>query len=162
MPRKVEGLENFNRILTLPIGSKFGLFVNSSIAAFNVMSYVDKVAKASGDPYRVATVMIPTYPMVRFDHADPSRDLVYEDPASGLTRVLYESDLKGPLRGVPWSLNRAVILPRYLYDVGAAQCFDACFVFMHLPVGSVVTEHDEQRFTETFFVSANELHNAKL
>lgn len=49
-----------------------------------------------------------------------------------------------------------------LYDVGAAQCFDACFVFMHLPVGSVVTEHDEQRLTETFFVSANELHNAKL
>lgn len=29
MQRKVEGLENLNNILTLPIGSKFGLFVDS-------------------------------------------------------------------------------------------------------------------------------------
>lgn len=162
MSREIEGLENFNRIITLPIGSKFGLFVNSSIDAFNVTGYIDRLARLTDDPYKVSTVMIPTYPLVRFGHTDTHRDLVYEDPGTGLTRVLYERDLKGPLQGIPWSLNRAVILPRYLYDVGAAQCFDACFVFMHLPVGSVVTEHAEQRFTETFFVSANELHNAKL
>lgn len=162
MPRKIEGLENFNRILMTPIGGKFGLFVNSSAAAFDVTGYIDRLARYSEDPWKVSTVMIPTYPLVRLGHTDTSRDLVYEDPGTGLTRVLYESDLKGPLRGIPWSLNRAAILPRYLYDVGAAQCFDACFVFLHLPVGSVVTEHSEQRFTETFFVSANELHNAQL
>lgn len=31
MQRKVEGLENLNNILTLPIGSKFGMFEISSI-----------------------------------------------------------------------------------------------------------------------------------
>lgn len=72
MPREVEGLENLNRILELPLGSKFGMFVDGSMNAFKVAGYLDR------------------------------------------------------------------------------------------PVGSVVTEHDEQRFTETFFVSMNELNNAKL
>lgn len=31
MQRKVEGLENLNNILTLPIGSKFGMFADDSI-----------------------------------------------------------------------------------------------------------------------------------
>lgn len=30
MPRKVEGLENFKKILELPIGSRFGLFVDGT------------------------------------------------------------------------------------------------------------------------------------
>lgn len=51
MPRKIEGLENFNRIITLPIGSKFGLFVNSSIDAFNVTGYIDLLARWTDDPY---------------------------------------------------------------------------------------------------------------
>ena len=122
MSREVEGLENFKRILELPIGSKFGLFVDSHIDAFRVTTYVDRTARASEDPSRVSTVMIPTYPMVRRDHTDPSRDLVFEDPATGLIRVLYESDLKGPLQGIPWELNRAVGLPTYLYNAGAAPC----------------------------------------
>lgn len=84
MQRKVEGLENLNNILTLPIGSKFGMFADDSI------------------------------------------------------------------------------LPSYLYQAGAAPCFHACFVFMDLPVGSVVTHPPVQNGTETFFISMIELNNAKL
>lgn len=162
MSREVEGLDNLNRILELPLGSKFGMFVDGSMNSFKVAGYLDKVAEASGDPFNVATVMIHSYPLVRMTYADASRDIVYKAPGSGIMRVLYERDLKGPIEGMPWNLNRAAILPRYLYDVGCAPCFDACFVFLDRPVGSVVTEHYEQRFTETFFVSMNELNNAKL
>ena len=162
MPREVEGLDNLNRILTLPIGSKFGMFVYNRMDDFRVAGYLDRAAKASGDPFNVATVMIPTYPLIRRGHEDASRDLIYEDPATGLIRVLYERDLKGPIQGIPWHLNRAVILPWYLYDAGAAACFDACFVFLDRPVGSIVTEHTEQDRTETFFISMNELNNAQL
>lgn len=162
MSREVEGLDNLNRILELPLGSKFGMFVDGSMNAFKVAGYLDRVAKASGDPFNVATVMIPSYPLVRMTHADTSRDIVYEAPGTGLMRVLYERDLKGPIEGIPWHLNRAAILPRYLYDVGCAPCFDACFVFLDRPVGSIVTEHSEQDRTETFFVSMNELNKTQL
>lgn len=162
MSREVEGLENLNRILELPLGSKFGMFTDSSIDSFKVAGYLDKVAKASGDPFNIATVIIPSYPLVRMTHADTSRDIVYEDPGTGLMRVLYERDLKGSIEGIPWHLNRAAILPRYLYDVGCAPCFDVCFVFLNRPVGSIVTGHTEQDRTESFFVSMNELNNTKL
>ena len=56
--RKVEGLENLNNILTLPIGSKFGMFADDSITLFKVAGYLDRVAKASEDPFSVATVII--------------------------------------------------------------------------------------------------------
>lgn len=138
------------------------MFVDGSMNAFKVAGYLDRVAKASGDPFNVATVMIPSYPLIRMDHSDYSRDIVYEDPGTGLMRVLYERDLKGPIQGIPWRLNRTAILPRYLYDVGCAPCFDACFVFLDRPVGSIVTEHTEQDRTESFFVSMIELNNTKL
>lgn len=162
MQRKVEGLENFKRILELPISSKFGLFVESHIDAFRVTTYLDRTARASEDPSRVSTVMIPTYPMVRRDHTDPNRDLVFEDPATGLTRVLYESDLKGPIQGIPWELNRAVVLPSYLYNAGAAPCFNACFVFLNVPMGYEVYPVRTWVGTETFFVSMNELNKTQL
>lgn len=162
MQRKVEGLENFKRILELPIGSKFGLFVDSHIDAFRVTTYLDRTAWASEDPSRVSTVMIPTYPMVRRDHTDPRRDLVFEDPATGLMRVLYERDLKGPLQGIPWELNRAVVLPTYLYNAGAAPCFHACFVFMNVPVGYEVSPVRTWAGTETFFISMSELNKTQL
>lgn len=101
MQRKVEGLDNLNNILTLPIGSKFGMFVYNRMDEFRVSSYLDRIAKSSDDPFNVATVMIPTYPLIRGGHEDASRDLIYEDPATGLIRVLYERDLKGPLQGIP-------------------------------------------------------------
>lgn len=41
MSREVEGLENLNRILELPLGSKFGMFVDGSINAFKVAGYLD-------------------------------------------------------------------------------------------------------------------------
>ena len=106
--------------------------------------------------------MMPTYPLIRAGHEDTSRDLIYEDLATGLIKVLYERDLKGLIQGTPWELNRAVVLPWYLYDAGAAPCFDACFVFLDRPVGSIVTEHTEQDHTETFFISMIELNNTKL
>jgi len=100
MSREVEGLENFKRILELPIGSKFGLFVDSHIDAFRVTTYLDRTARASEDPSRVSTLVIPTYPMVRRDHTDPRRDLVFEDPATGLMRVLYEREISKDLSKV--------------------------------------------------------------
>ena len=120
MQRKVEGLENLNNILTLPIGSKFGMFADDSITLFKVAGYLDRVAKVSEDPFSVATVIIPTYPLLRRGHEDASRDLVYQDPHTGLMRVLYESDLRGPLMGIPWDRNRAAHLPSNLYQAGAA------------------------------------------
>lgn len=162
MPREVEGLENFKKILELPIGSRFGLFVDSHIDAFRVTTYLDRTARTSEDPSRVSTVMIPTYPMVRRDHTDPSRDLVFEDPTTGLTRVLYESDLKGPLQGIPWELNRAVVLPTYLYNAGAAPCFHACFVFLNVPIGYEVSPVRTWAGTETLFISMNELNKTQL
>lgn len=162
MSSEVEGLENLNKILTLPIGSKFGMFADNSMNLFKVAGYIDRVAKTSECSFVVDTVIIPTYPLVRRGHEDPSRDLVYQDPHTGLMRVLYESDLRGPLRGIPWDRNRAALLPSYLYQAGAAPCFDACFVFMDLPVGSVVTHPPVQNGTETFFISMIELNNAKL
>lgn len=162
MSREVEGLENLNKILTLPIGSKFGMFADNSMNLFKVAGYIGRVAKTSECSFAVDTVIIPTYPLVRRGHEDPSRDLVYQDPHTGLMRVLYESDLRGPLGGIPWDRNRAALLPSYLYQAGAAPCFDACFVFMDLPVGSVVTHPPVQNGTETFFISMIELNNAKL
>lgn len=162
MSRKVEGLENLNEILTLPIGSKFGMFADSSINLFKVAGYIDRVAKKSECSYDVDTVIIPTYPLVRRGHEDASRDLIYQDPHTGLMRVLYESDLRGPLMGIPWDRNRAALLPSYLYQAGAAPCFNACFVFMDLPVGSVVTHPPVQNGTETFFISMNELNKTQL
>ena len=123
MLRKVEDLDNLNKIITLPIGSKFGMFIENRMDAFTVAGYLDRTAKASADPYDIATVMIPTYPMVRRDHADTSRDLVYEDPGTGLMRVLYERDLKGPIQGLPWHLNRAVILPGVSLRCGCSAMF---------------------------------------
>lgn len=162
MSREVEGLENLNKILTLPIGSTFGMFADNSMNLFKVAGYIDRVAKTSECSFAVDTVIIPTYPLVRRGHEDLSRDLVYQDPHTGLMRVLYESDLRGPLRGIPWDRNRAALLPSYLYQAGAAPCFNACFVFMDLPVGSVVTHPPVQNGTETFFISMIELNNAKL
>ena len=162
MPREVEGLDKLNKIHTRPIRSKFGMFVYNRMDEFMVAGYLDRVAKTSDDPFNTATVMIPTYPLIRGGHEDASRDLIYQDPATGMIRILYERDLKGPLQGIPWSLNRAVILPWYLYDAGAAPCFDACFVFLDRPVGHVVNEHVEQTNTETFFISMNELNKTQL
>lgn len=162
MSRKVEDLDNLDKIITLPLGSTFGMFIENRMDAFTVAGYLDRTAKASADPYDIATVMIPTYPMVCRDHADASRDLVYEDRGTGLMRVLYERDLKGPIQGLPWRLNRAVILPWYLYNAGAALCFDACFVFLNRSVGSIVNEYTEQANTESFFISMNELNKSQL
>lgn len=158
MQRKVEGLENLNNILTLPIGSKFGMFADDIITLFKVAGYLDRVAKASEDPFSLTTVIVPPYPLLRRGHEDASRDLVYQDPHTGLMRVLYESDLRGPLMGIPWDRNIAALLPSYLYQAGAAPCF----VFMDLPVGSVVTHPPVQHGTETFFISMIELNNTKL
>lgn len=156
MLRKVEGLENFKKILELPIGSRFGLFVSTRIDDFMVTSYLGQSYKTNKSD-EVSTVLIPTYPMVRFDHANTERDLVFEDPSTGLARILYESDLKGPIRGIPWKINRAVILPRYLYEAGAAPCFDTCFIFVNAPIGYEVNSVLEYSNTATFFISIPEI-----
>lgn len=79
MHRKVEGLDNLNNILTLPIGSTFGIFTDTAIASFKVAGYLNRVAKSSEDPGKIATVIIPTYPLVGGSHLNTRRDLVYQD-----------------------------------------------------------------------------------
>ena len=54
MQRKVEGLENFKKILELPIGSRFGLFVYSHIDAFRVTSYLDRNARANVETFFIS------------------------------------------------------------------------------------------------------------
>lgn len=49
MPREVEGLDNLNRILTLPARRKIGMFVYNRMDEFRVSSYLDRIAKSSGD-----------------------------------------------------------------------------------------------------------------
>lgn len=70
MQRKVEGLENLNNILTLPIGSKFGMFADDDITLFKVAGYLDRVAKVSEDPFSVATDII-VFPRLLRLHGSP-------------------------------------------------------------------------------------------
>lgn len=58
MSREVEGLENLNKILTLPIGSKFGMFADNSMNLFKVAGYIDRVAKTSECSFAVDTVFM--------------------------------------------------------------------------------------------------------
>ena len=96
MSRKVEGLDNLNRILTLPIGSKFGMFADDSITLFKVAGYLDRVAKASEDPFSLATVIVPTYPLLRRGHSPSgpkrNRDILHQHD-----RTQQRQTLKGNL-----------------------------------------------------------------
>lgn len=160
--RTVKPVTNLQTILSVPMGNRIGLFIDESLDCLKLQSVIDRIRDPNEDSTLPPTVVVPTHPMVIRGHHTGFGDLVYDDPQSRMTRVLYRETLRGPMQGVPWVVNRAVILPSYLYDAGAAQCFDVCFVFCEQAAGEEVIARKDQLETETIFVSLPDLRSAKL
>lgn len=158
----VAGIDTLRLILSTPMWHRVGLFLDESLDCLKLQSVVNAIRDPSVDSNMPPTVIIPTHPLVVRDHYVGHGDLVFEDSRSHMTRVLYQEILRGPMQGVPGVINRAVILPTYLYEAGAAQCFDICFVFCEQEVGEEVIARSEQIGTETVFVSLPDLRSTKL
>lgn len=152
---------NLQTILSVPMGNKIGLFLDNPLDCLKLQTVIDAIRNPDEDIRVRPTVIVPTHPMVVRGHDVGHGDLVFDDPGSHTTRVLYRETLRGPMRGVPWVVNRAVILPSYLYDAGAAPCFDVCFVFCEQASGEEVVARTEQLGTETIFISLLDLRSAK-
>lgn len=144
------------------MGNRIGLFLDEPMGCLKLQSVIDCIRDPNEDCTLPPTVIVPTHPLVIRGHHTGYGDLVYEDPRSRMTRVLYRETLLGPMQGVPLIINRAVMLPTYLYGAGAAQCFDVCFVFCEQAAGEEVIAREEQLGTETIFISLPDLRSAKL
>lgn len=158
----VAGIDTLQIILSTPMWHRIGLFLDESLDYLKLRSVVDAIRDPSVDSDVPPTVIVPTHPMVVRGHLAGYDDLVFEDARTRMTRVLYKETLRGPMQGVPGVINRAVMLPTYLYEAGAAPCFDICFVFCEQPVGEEVIARSEQIGTETVFISLQDLRSAKL
>ena len=158
----VKPIVDLQTIVSVPMGSRIGLFLDEPLDCLKLQSVIDCVRDPNEDSTLPPTVIVPTHPMVTRGHHTGYYDLVYEDPRSCTTRVLYWETLRGPMRGVPLIINRAVMLPTYLYEAGAAQRFDVCFVFCEQAAGEEVIAREEQLGTETIFISLSDLRSAKL
>lgn len=144
------------------MGNRIGLFLDEPLDRLKIESVVNAIRDPDDNIELPPTVIVPTHPMVVRGHRVGYGDLVFDDPGSHTTRVLYQGTLRGPIQGVPWIINRAVILPTYLYDEGAASCFDICFVFCEQAAGEEVVSRTEQLGTETIFISLPDLRSTKL
>ena len=158
----VKPIVDLQTTLSVPMGIRVGLFIDDIKDRLKLQSVVNAIRDPNEDGHLPSTVIIPTHPMVIQGHNTGYGDLVFEDPRTHTTRVLYHETLRGPMRGVPWVVNRAVMLPTYLYDVGAAQCFDICFIFCEQAAGEEVVARSEQLGTETIFISLPDLRSTKL
>lgn len=158
----VKPIENFKNTLSVTAGGRFGIFVDDPLDALRIHSVVDTIQNV--DPYcnLQPTFILPTFPLITRGHGLSYVDLAYEDPRTGATRILYNSTLHGPIQGVPWIFNRAVILPTYLHEGGAGPCFNVCFVFCEQQVGAEVIARKEPIGTETIFISLDSLRNTQL
>lgn len=157
----VKPLINFQNILSFTTGGRFGIFVDDPMDALKIHSVVDAIQNVDPDCNLQPTIIVPTYPYLVRGHNTNSADFVYTDPRTGATRILYNESLRGPIQGIPWIFNRAVILPTYLHETGAAQCFNVCFVFCDQEVGGHV-DRAKPIGTETIFISNYDLQNYKL
>lgn len=158
----IAGIDTLRLILSAPMYHRIGLFIDESLDCLKLQSVVNAVRDPSVDSTMPPTVIVPTHPMVVHGHHANHGDLVFEDTRSHTTRVLYQETLRGPMQGVPGVINRAVMLPTYLYYAGAAPCFDICFFFCEQEVGEEVIARPEQIGTETVFVSLPDLRSTKL
>lgn len=158
----VAGIDTLQLILSTPMWHRIGLFLDDSLDCLKLQSVVNAIRDPYVDSAVSPTVIVPTHPLVVRGHGAGHGDLVFEDSRSRMTRVLYQETLHGPLQGVPGVINRAVMLPTYLYETGAAQCFNICFVFCEQEVGEEVIARSEQLGTETIFVSLPDLRSTKL
>lgn len=153
---------NLQTILSVPMGNKIGLFLDDPLDCLKLQTAIYSIRDPDEDIRVQPTVVVPTHPIAVRGHDIGRGDLVFDDPRSHTTRVLYHETLRGPMQGVPWLVNRAVILPLYLYDAGAAPCFDVCFVFCEQAAGKEVVARTEQLGTETIFISIQDLRSTKL
>ena len=158
----VAGIDTLQIILSTPMWNRIGLFLDESLDCLKLQSVIDAIRDPSVDSSMPPTVIVPTHPMVVRGHWANHGDLIFEDPRSSMSRVLYQETLRGPMQGLPGVINRAVILPTYLYETGAASCFNICFVFCEQEVGEEVIARSEQTGTETVFVSLPDLRSTKL
>lgn len=158
----VKPIDNLQTILSVPMGNRIGFFLDEPLDHLKLRSVVDAIRDPEEDVDLPPTVIVPTHPMVVRGHRAGYGDLVFEEPRSHAIRVLYQVTLRGPMPGVPWIINRAVILPSYLYNEGAAPCFDICFVFCEQAVGEEVIAREEQLGTETIFISLPDLRSINL
>ena len=155
----VKPIVNLQTIISVPDGIKIGFFLDDPLDCLKLQSVVDAIRVSDVDGVVPPTVIVPTHPMVICGHQVGYGDLVFEDPQSCTTRVLYQETLHGPMQGVPLIFNRAVMLPAYLYEAGAAPCFDICFVFCEQAAGEEVVARSEQIGTETIFISLPDLRS---
>lgn len=158
----VTGIDTLQLILSTPMWNRIGLFIDESLDCLKLQSVIGAIRDPNVDSTVPPTVIVPTHPLVIRGHSVGYGDLVFEDSRSRMTRVLYQETLRGPLQGVPGVINRAVMLPTYLYNAGAAPVFDICFVFCEQEVGEEVIARSEQIGTETVFVSLPDLRSTKL
>lgn len=158
----VKPIENFKNTLSVTIGCRFGIFVDDPMDALRIHHVVDTIQNVDPNCNMQPTVILPTFPMITLGHGLSHEDLIYEDPRTGANRILYNSTLHGPIQGIPWVVNRAVILPTYLHEGGAGPCFGVCFVFCEQQVGAEVIARKEPIGTKTIFISLDSLRNTQL
>lgn len=158
----VKPLINFQNTLSVTMGCKFGIFVDDPLDALKIQIVVDAIQNIDLDCSLKPTVIVPTYPYVIGGHYTNSVDFIYTDPRTGATRILFNETLRGPIQGIPWVVNRAVVLPTYMHETGAAQCFSICYVFCEQQPGSEVLDRKEQIGTETVFISLPDLRKTQL
>lgn len=157
----VKAISKLRTIMSVPMGHRIGLFLDEQLDCLKLQSIIDSTRNPDEGSTTPPTVVIPTYPVSIRGLCASYGDLVYEDPRSHATRVLYRGTLRGPIQGLSWITNRAVILPTYLYEQGAAPCFNICFVFCEQAVDEEVVARKEQLGTETIFISLQDLRSTK-
>ena len=158
----VKPIDNLQKVMSVPMGHRIGLFLDDPLDCLKLQSIVDSIRDPEVDITMPPTIVVPTYTIAIRGHQISDRDLAFEDPRSRTIKVLYQSTLHGPMQGVPWIINRAVMLPTYLYEGGAASLFDICFVFCEQPYGEEVVARSEHIGTETIFISLPDLRSINL
>lgn len=158
----VKAINNLQTILSVPMGNRIGLFLDEPLDRRKLQSVVNSIPDTDENRTIPPTVIVPTHPVAIRGFYPGYGDLIYEEPHPHTTRVLTHGSLRAPIQGIPWIVNRAVILPAYLYDEGAAPCFDTCFVFCEQEVGEEVVARCERLGTETIFVSLPDLRSTNL
>lgn len=158
----VKAIGDLRTIMSVPMGNRIGLFLDEPLDRLKLHSVVDSIGNPDGGGTTPPAVIIPTHHVPVRGLCTGYSDLVYEDPRTHATMVLYNENLRGPIQGIPWIINRAAMLPTYLYEEGAAPCFDICFVFCEQAAGEEVIARKEQLGTETIFVSLPDLRSTEL
>lgn len=142
--------------------NRIGLFIDDPQDRLKLQSVINAIRDPDADNNVPPTVVIPTHPMPIREDMVSHGDLVFEERLSNTTRVLYRETLTAPMRGLPLVVNRAVMLPTYLYDEGVTQFFNVNFFFCEQAAGGKVIDRKKQPENKTIFVSLQDLRSYKL